>query len=76
MLTAGDRWQRRQTRRLAREADRLEEAVKDFSRSVDYDKGPYAEAARDLARIALDVARLASHVDGMQEVADLMTEET
>lgn len=75
MATAGDRWQRRQTRRLAREADRLEEVVKVFCRNVDYDKGPYAEEARDLARLALDVARLASHVDGMQELNELMTEE-
>lgn len=76
MATAGERWRKRQTRRLAREADRLEDAVKCFTRSVDRDKGPYADEARDVARIALDVARLASHVDGMQEVTDLMTEES
>lgn len=76
MATAAERWRRRQVRRLARDTERLKGAVGSFGWSVEADKGPYTDEARDLARIALDLARLAASVDGMQDIADLMTEES
>lgn len=75
MTTAAGRWTKRRARRLAREAFRLADDAKGFAVSVDRSPGPYADDARDLARKALDLARLASSVDGMQEVTDLMTED-
>ncbi len=75
MATAAERWKNRQLRRLAREAAALEEEASRFVSVLQRSPGPYGDGARDLTRKALDLARLAAFVDGMQEINDLMTEE-
>jgi hypothetical protein len=76
MATAAERWRSRQTRRLARDAVALAEQTSRFAAGVDRFPGPYADDARDLTKRALDLVKLAASVDGMQEITDLMTEET
>lgn len=74
--TAAERWRSRQTRRLARDTETLEHRVRGFGRALERGSGPYADDARDLAKGALDLVKLAASVDGMQEITDLMTEDT
>ena len=73
--TAAERWTKRQTRRLARDASRLAEEAGRFAAAVDRFPGPYTGHAESVVRSALGLLRLAASVDGMQEVNDLMTEE-
>lgn len=76
MATAAERWRIRQTRRLSRDAARLAEEATRFAASADRFPGPHADGARGLAKTALALVALAASVDGMQEMTDLMTEES
>jgi len=76
MATAADRWISRQSRRLSRDAARLEDEAAMFSKTVERGPGPYTDQARSLAKTALSLVQVAASLDGMQEVSDLMTEET
>jgi hypothetical protein len=75
VATAAERWINRQSRRLARDAARLQDEAASFSQAVGTRPGPWTEEARSLAKAALGLVQVASSLDGMQEVSDLMTEE-
>lgn len=62
-----ERWHRQRTRRMVREAARLTESLKDFSRALDK-PGPYGDYARDLVKYAVRLAQQASALDGMEKM--------
>jgi hypothetical protein len=75
MATAAERWISRQSRRLARDAARLQDEASMFVNTLERGPGPYTDQARSLAKTALSLVQVAASLDGMQEISDLMTEE-